>query len=255
MKAGDIELIGVLGFGIMGSGIAQTALLAGFNVIVLDLTEEILTRGKDDIINGRFGLKSSAERGKITREQIDSAISRLELTTKMEDLANCDLVIEAIGGRPGDMLENKDLKLKVNADLDIILKREAIIATNTSMLTIADLAAVTGRKDKFIGMHWFRPANVMKLVEICWTKDNSEETIKCIEDLCDKFGKTRIRVKDVPGDTGFVAGRIFQAVFRETDKILEEGICRPEDIDIAMMTGFGWPMGPVSMRDGGWEKK
>lgn len=255
MKAEDIKLIGVLGMGIMGSGIAQTALLAGYNVIGRDLTEEILTRVKDNIINGRFGFKGAIERGKMMKEQMDDALSRLTLTVKMEDLANCDLVIEAIGGRPGDVLENKDLKLKVNVELDKILKKEAVIATNTSMLTIADLAAVTRRKDKFIGMHWFRPANVMKLVEICWTKDNSEETIKCLEDLCDKFGKTHIRVKDIPGDTGFVAGRIFQAVFRETDKILEEGICKPEDIDTAMMTGFGWPMGPVSMRSGGWEKK
>jgi len=255
MKAADVKKIGVMGLGIMGSGIAQTALLAGYNVIGRDLTEDILARGEDSIINGRFGFKGAIERGKMTKEQLDAAVSLLTLTTDMEDLADCDLVIEAIGGGPGDALENKDLKLKLNVDLDNILKKEAVIATNTSMLTIADLAAVTGRKDKFIGMHWFRPANIMKLVEICWTKDNSEETIKCIEDLCDKFGKTHIRVKDIPGDTGFVAGRIFQAVFREADKILEEGICRPEDIDIAMMTGFGWPMGPMGMRGGGWEKK
>jgi 3-hydroxybutyryl-CoA dehydrogenase len=255
MKAADIKLIGVLGMGIMGRGIVQTAILAGYNVVGRDLTEPILTRVKDDIINGRFGLKGAVERGKITGAQMESAVARLKLTTKMEDLADCDLVIEAIGGNPGEVLENKGLKLKVIAELDKILKKEAIIASNTSMITIADLATVATRKDKVIGMHWFRPANIMKLVEVCWTKDNTEETIKCVEDLCDKFGKTHIRVKDVAGDTGFVAGRIYQAVFREADKILEEGICNPEEIDIAMMTGFGWPMGPMEMRKEDPEKK
>jgi len=255
MKAADIKLIGVLGMGIMGRGIVQTAILAGYNVVGRDLTETILARVKDDIINGRFGLKRAVERGKITGAQMESAVERLKLTTKMEDMIDCDLVIEAIGGNPGEVLENKGLKLKVIAELDKILKKEAIIASNTSMITIADLATVAIRKDKVIGMHWFRPANIMKLVEVCWTKDNTEETIKCVEDLCDKFGKTHIRVKDVPGDTGFVAGRIYQAVFREADKILEEGICSPEEIDIAMMTGFGWPMGPMGMRKGDSEKK
>jgi 3-hydroxybutyryl-CoA dehydrogenase len=262
MKAVDVKIIGVLGVGIMGSGIAQTALLAGYGVVGRDIAEPVLAEARENIINGRYGLKGAVERGKISREQMDFAISRLKLTTRVEDLANCDIVIEAIGGgssiasgNPGESLENKNLKLRANIELDRILKKEAIIASNTSTFTIADLAAVTKRKDKFIGMHWFRPANVMKLIEICWTKDTSEETIKCMEGVCDKLGKTHIRVKDVLGDTGFVAGRIFQAVFREADKIIEEGICKAEDIDIAMTTGFGWPMGPMGMRGGAWEKK
>jgi 3-hydroxybutyryl-CoA dehydrogenase len=140
-------------------------------------------------------------------------------------------------------------------EMDKLVKKEAVFASNTSMFTIADLAAVTNRKDRFIGMHWFSPANIMRAVEVTWTKDTSEETIKLIEGLCDKFGKVHVRVKDVPGDTGFVGNRIFAAVRREAMKIVDEGICKPEDVDTVMMGGFNWPAGPLGMgrgARGGW---
>jgi 3-hydroxybutyryl-CoA dehydrogenase len=250
MKIGDIKLIGVVGAGIMGGGITQTAIVSGFNVVTRDLNDEILARTRETIINGRFGLKSTMERGKITQEQMDAAIARMKLTTKLEDLANCDLVIEAIGGGPSDKFENKDMKFKVFAELDKAVKKNAVIASNTSRFTIADLAAVTQRKGNFIGMHWFSPANIMKAVEVIWTKDNPEENIKLIEDLCDKFGKVHVRVKDVPGDTGFVGNRIFSAATREARKIMEEGICDAEGIDAIMMGGFNWPAGPIGMVGG-----
>ena len=189
---------------------------------------------------------------------MDEALANLTLTTRAEDLKDCDVIIEAIGGGPIGQMENKDTKLKVFGELDNLVKKEAIFASNTSFFTIADLAAVTQRKDKFIGMHWFSPANIMKVVEITWTADTSEETIQLIEGLCDKLGKTHVRVKDIPGDTGFISNRIYGAIFRETQKIIEEGTATAEDIDTVMMGGFNWPTGPAGMAAGaagGWGDK
>ena len=247
MKIEDIKSIGVMGAGVMGAGISQTAILAGYKVICRDLTDEILARTKDTIINGRFGLKGGVERGKQTQEQMDQSLANLTLTTKVEDLKDCDLIIEAIGGGPSGQMENKDIKLKVFAELDEITKKEAIFASNTSSFTIADLAAVTKRKDRFIGMHFFSPANIMKLVEVIWTADTSEETIQLIEGLCDKLGKVHARVKDVPGDTGFIGNRVMGAARREAFKIVEEGIATAEDVNTAMMLGFNWPVGPLPL--------
>ena len=255
MKLEQVKSIGVIGAGVMGGGISQTAIQAGYKVICRDLKDEILARAKDNIASGRFGLKGGVERGKITQQQMDEALARLTLTTKVEDVKNCDLIIEAIGGGPSGELENKPLKIQVWGELDKLVKKEAVFASNTSMFTIADLAAATNRKDRFIGMHWFSPANIMRAVEVIWTKDTSEETIKLIEDLCDKFGKIHARVKDIPGDTGFVGNRIFGAVRREAMKIVNEGICTPEGVDDIMMGGFNWPAGPLGMgrgARGGW---
>jgi len=258
MKLEDVKSIGVLGGGVMGSGISQTAIVVGYKVICRDLTDEIIARTGDTIANGRFGLKGGVERGKQTQEQMDQAMANLTLTTKVEDLKDCDIVIEAIGGGPGGQMENKDIKLKVHAELDEVIKKEAVFASNTSMFTIANLAAVTKRKDKFIGMHFFSPANIMRAVEVIWTADTSEETIQLIEGLCDKLGKIHARVKDVPGDTGFIGNRVFGAARREAMKIVEEGIATGEDIDAIMMGGFNWPAGPLGMGLGaraGWGQK
>jgi len=245
MKVEDIRTIGVMGAGVMGGGISQTAILAGYNVICRDLTDEILARARDTIINGRFGLKGGVERGKHTQEQVDQALARLTLTTKVEDLKDCDLIIEAIGGTRPEEIENKDLKLKVFAELDEIVKKEAIFASNTSRFTIADLARTTQRRDRFLGMHWFSPANIMKLVEVIYTPEVSEEVVETIMELSRRLGKTPIKVKDVPGDTGFVGNRVMAAARREAQKIVDEGIATAEDVNTAMMLGFNWPVGPL----------
>jgi len=258
MKIGDVKTIGVLGLGVMGGGISQTAIVAGYKVVARDLKDEILVRAKENIVSGRFGLKGAVERGKITPAQMDAAIANLNLTTKVEDLAKCDVIIEAIGGGPTGEMENKDLKIRVWGEMDKVVKPEAVFASNTSVFTIADLAAATKRKGQFLGMHWFSPANIMKVVEVIWTKDTTEENIQLIEALCDKLGKTHVRVKDVPGDTGFVGNRIFGAVRREAYKIVQEGICTPEGVDTIMMGGFNWPAGPIGMGMGaraGWGPK
>lgn len=257
MKLEDVKSIGVVGAGVMGGGISQSAILAGYKVICRDLTDEILERTRDTIANGRFGIKGGVERGKQTQEEMDQAMARLTLTTKVEDLKDCDLIIEAIGGGEDGRLENKPLKLKVWAELDKLVKKEATFASNTSVFTITDLAAATERKERFVGMHLFSPANIMKLVEVTYTADTSEETIKLIEDLSKSMGKTPVRVKDVPGDTGFIGNRVFGAARREAQKIVDEGIATAEDVDTAMMLGFNWPAGPIGMGLGarsGWKK-
>ena len=247
MKLEDIKSIGVLGGGVMGGGIAQTAILAGYKVICRDLADEILEKARSTIVDGRFGLRGGVARGKHTQEQVDQALANLTLTTEVEDLKDCDLIIEAIGGANPGELENKDLKLKVFAELDKMVKKDAIFASNTSSLTIADLAKAVERNDRFIGMHWFSPANIMKLVEIIHTPDNSEDLIQVMEGVCDRLGKTHVRVKDVTGDTGFIGNRVMGAARREAWKIVEEGIATAEDVNTAMMAGFNWPAGPLPM--------
>jgi 3-hydroxybutyryl-CoA dehydrogenase len=229
----------------MGGGIAQSAILAGYKVIVRDLTDEICEKAKNTIMNGRFGIKGAVEKGKTTQAEMDKALSLLNFTTKVEDLKDCDLIIEAIGGGADGAIENKDMKFKVFKELDVILKKEAVIASNTSKYTIADLAAVTNRKDRFIGMHFFSPANIMKLVEVIYTKEVTEDVIVLAEELSKSWGKTPVRVKDVPGDTGFIGNRVWGAARKEAMKIVEEGIATPEDVNMAMELGFRWPAGPL----------
>jgi len=247
MELKDIKTIGVMGAGVMGGGISQTMILAGFNVICRDLKEEILANTKNTIISGRFGLKGGVERGKQTQAEMDAAIARLTLTTKVEDLKNVDFLLEAIGGSGGRELENKDLKLRVFSEMDKIVKKEAIFASNTSMFTIADLAKSVQRKDRFMGMHWFSPANIMKAVEVIYTQEVSKDVVKTICDLTLKLGKTCSLVKDVPGDTGFIGNRLMGVVRREAFKLVQDGIANAEDINKVMVGGFNWPVGPMPM--------
>lgn len=247
MKLDDIKCIGIVGAGVMGGGIAQSAIVAGYNVIVRDLAQEICDNSLDIIINSRFGLKGTVELGKLTQEQMDQALSRLTFTTKVEDLKDCDLIIEAIGGGEDGAIENKPMKLKVWAELDSVVKKEAVFASNTSAYTIADIAEATERKDRFIGMHLFSPANIMKLVEVTYTEDTTEDVIVLIVELSKSWGKTPVRVKDVPGDTGFIGNRVMGAARREAMQIVKEGIATAEDVNTAMELGFRWPAGPLPL--------
>ena len=244
MKLEDIKCIGILGAGVMGGGIAQCAIQTGKKVIVRDLTDEICDNARDVILNARFGFNKAVELGKMTEEARDQAMALLSFTTNVEDLKDCDLIIEAIGGGDDGAIENKPLKLKVWAEMDSIVQEEAVFASNTSMFTIADLAAVTTRKDRFIGMHLFSPANIMKLVEVTRTGDTTDDVVQLIVDLSESWGKTTITLKDVPGDTGFIGNRIMAAVRKEALKLIEEGVGTADDVNLAMTLGFRWPAGP-----------
>ena len=247
----SIETIGVVGGGVMGSGIAQALAVGGVKVTVRDINDEMIAKSRSTIVDGRYGLSRGVERGKTTQEEADAALARLSWTTDVQDLADVDLVIEAV---PEDL----ELKKKVFAELDAALKPEAIFASNTSGLAISDLnkAVSDARRPKFIGMHWFSPAPVMKLVELVHAPETAEETIVALEELCSRAGKTTVRVKDAPGRYGFIANRIYFAAVREAQKVLEEGIATPEDINKAMVYGFNWPVGPLAMIEGatkGWQ--
>jgi 3-hydroxyacyl-CoA dehydrogenase len=246
-----IETIGVVGGGVMGSGIAQSLAVGGARVIIRDVNDEMIEKSKATIVDGRYGLNRGVERGKTTREDADAALARLSWTTDVKDLAGVDLVIEAV---PEDL----DLKKKVFAELDGIVKANAVFASNTSGLAISDInqAVSDARRSKFAGMHFFSPAPVMKLAEIIIAPETAEETVAALEDLCSRTGKATVRVKDAPGKYGFIANRIYFAAVREAQKVLEEGIASAEDINKAMVYGFNWPVGPLAMIEGatkGWQ--
>jgi 3-hydroxyacyl-CoA dehydrogenase len=249
MKLDDIKLIGVLGGGVMGGGIAQSCIAGGFRTIVRDVTDELCVKTRDTMIEGRFGLRGAVERQKLTQQQMDDAVARLSFTTNVEELRDADLIIEAV---PEDL----ELKKKVFADLDKLVKPQAVFASNTSGFAISDLNKAVARKDKFIGMHWFSPAFVMKLVEIIHAPETSEETLQLIEDLSARLGKETVRVKDAAGVYGFIANRVYFAAVAEARKILQAGLATEDDINKAMRIGFNWPVGPLEMVAGarkGWQ--
>jgi len=247
----SIDTIGIIGGGVMGSGIGQALAVGGAQVTIRDVNDEMIAKSRSTIVEGRYGLDRGVERGKTTQEEADAALSRLSWTTDVADLASVDLIIEAV---PEDL----DLKKKVFAELDGAVKAEAIFASNTSGLAISDInkGVSEARRQRFIGMHFFSPAPVMKLVEIVHAPETAEETVAALEDLCSRAGKVSVRVKDAPGRYGFIANRIYFAAVREAQKVLEEGIASPEDINKAMVYGFNWPVGPLAMIEGatkGWQ--
>ena len=249
MKADDIKLIGVMGGGVMGGGIAQSFAVAGYDVRVRDLTDDLVEKTRSGIIEGRFGLRGAVERQKLSQQQMDEALDRLTLTTDLGELRDADLIVEAVP-------EELELKKKVFAELDRLVKPEAVFATNTSGFAISDLNQAVARKDRFIGMHWFSPAFVMRLIEIISAPETGEETIRLLEEVGAKLGKETVRVKDAPGKYGFVGNRIYFAAVAEARKVAEEGVASVDDINKAMRFGFNWPTGPLEMAAGarkGWQ--
>jgi len=241
LKVGDIKKIGVLGAGLMGAGIAQVCAIYGYSVTARDVSEDILNKAKETIINGRFGLKGGLERGKITKEQYEKAIKNIAFTTSMKELCkDADVIIEAIP-------EILPAKIKTFRELDELCPERTILASNTSGFSITALAAPTNRPDRVIGMHWFNPAPVMRLVEVIKTDMSSEENVNCIKDLSIKLGKTPIVIKDSPQTYGFVANRAYAALVRECRAIVEEGIATPEQVDTALKLGYNFPMGPFEL--------
>jgi 3-hydroxyacyl-CoA dehydrogenase len=249
MKIDDIKLVGVMGGGVMGGGIAQTFVANGFRTIVRDLNDDLIEKTRQTMIDGRFGLKGAVERGKMTQADYEATVERLSFTREVEDLRDCDLIVEAVP-------ENLDLKKSVFSELDRIVKSDAIFATNTSGFAISDLNKAVARRDRFIGFHWFSPAFIMKIIEVVYAPETSEETLDTMLELTRRLGKTPIRVKDAPGKYGFVANRIYFAMVAEARKVLEEGVASDEDINAAMRLGFNWPAGPLEMVAGarkGWQ--
>ena len=249
MNVDDIKLVGVMGGGVMGGGIAQTFAAHGFRTIVRDLNDDLIEKTRQSMVDGRFGLKGSVERGKMSQQEFDETLARFSFTKDVGDLRDCDLIVEAVP-------ENLDLKKSVFSELDAMVKKDAIFASNTSGFSISDLNKAVSRKDRFVGFHWFSPAFIMKIIEIVHAPETSEETIAMMEAIGERLGKTTIRVKDAPGKYGFVANRIYFAMVAEARRVHDEGVASAEDINTAMRLGFNWPAGPLEMVAGarkGWQ--
>jgi 3-hydroxybutyryl-CoA dehydrogenase len=240
LKAEDVRNVAVVGFGVMGTGIAQVFAQAGFNVIARDVSEAGLKRGLEVIKEGPFGLQKAVEKGRLKREEAEAALARIKVTTSLEEAArDADLVVEAI-------FENLELKKALFKELDEKCPKHAVLASNTSTLSITALAGATKRPDRVVGMHFFNPVPVMKLVEVVRGLATSDETVQLIKDLAVKLGKTPVVVKDVPG---FIANRLALPYLAEAMRAYEQGIASAQDIDTAMKLGYNMPMGPLELLD------
>ncbi len=232
----EIKTIGVVGAGTMGNGIAQVAAEAGFNVIMRDLEERFVQRGLDTI---KKNLGRAVEKGKKSQAETDAVLSRIRGTVELSDLKEADVVIEAI-------VENMPLKKELYAQLDSVCKSEAVLASNTSGLSITEMASVTKRPEKVVGMHFFNPVPVMKLVEVIKGTATDSQTFELAMELARKLGKEPISVNEAPL---FVVNRILVPMINEAAFVLMEGIASAEDIDRGMMLGANHPIGPLALAD------
>jgi 3-hydroxybutyryl-CoA dehydrogenase len=236
----DVRRIMIVGSGVMGRGIAQSAAFSGFDVTLHDVSQELLD-------NATSAVKGNIERyfvakGKISREQGDEIASRIRTSAILEEAAKgADFVIEAV---PEDIL----LKKSIFSRLDAICDVDTILASNTSALPVTAIASATGRPQKCVGTHFFNPATVMKLVEVVLPLGISEETVATTIAVCEKMGKVPVKVKDVPG---FIVNRLLTGFYMEAAQIVLEGTATPDEIDIAMRLGVGHPIGPCELADMG----
>jgi len=228
--------IGVLGAGTMGSGISQVFAQNGYSVIMVDLTDEFLERGMANI---KKSLEKFVEKGKISEKDKEETLKRIKPTTKIEEVGDCDLIVEAI-------IENKEEKKKTFSLIDKICKKETIFASNTSTISITELASATNRPEKFIGMHFMNPVPLMTLVEVIKGLRTDEKTVEVIMDLAKKIGKVPVLVNDSPG---FVSNRVLMPMINEAIYCLYEGIADKEAIDNIMKLGMNHPIGPLALAD------
>ncbi|MCK4367446.1 MAG: 3-hydroxybutyryl-CoA dehydrogenase [Thermoplasmata archaeon] len=232
-----MKKICVLGAGTMGAGIAQLCSVAGYQVTMRDIEQKFVDGGFARI-SGPLGKRVA--KGKMTQEDVDKIIGNIEGTTDVaQAVKDADVVIEAI-------FENMEIKKDLFKEIDDIVPDHVIFASNTSSLSITELASATKRPDRFVGMHFFNPAPVMKLIELIRGSETSDETLETIRGLSVKLGKEPIEVKETPG---FVVNRLLVPMLNEAFNLLDEGAASPEDIDKAMKFGAGWPMGPLELAD------
>jgi enoyl-CoA hydratase/3-hydroxyacyl-CoA dehydrogenase len=233
----DVKRIAVIGSGLMGSGIAYVSAWHGFNVTLVDIKQDILDQGMERI---RSDVMTGIEKGKMTLPEAESLMSKLNATTDTgEAVKDADLVIEAI-------FENMEVKKKVFAEVDEKAPERTVLATNTSSLSIDELATATNRPEKFIGMHYFSPVAAMKLIELVLGEKTSDETIETDVAVGEKQGKIPVKAKDSPG---FIVNRILMPVLREAILLYEDGVATKEEIDVAMTTKANFPAGPFTLGD------
>ena len=232
----EVRTVGVIGLGAMGAGIAQLCVEAGVDTVGREVTLELAEKA-----NGRIAhfLTRKVEKGQLEQGARDEAVARMTLTTELEDLADCDLVIEAI-------VEELEPKRELFAELDRICRPDAVLATNTSALSVTEIAAATTRPERVVGMHFFNPAPLMPLVEIVRAELTADEPFETAFAFGERIGKTPIRCNDTPG---FVVNRVLIPLLNDCIRVLDEARVTVEDLDAGMKHGAGWPMGPCELVD------
>jgi len=232
----EIRRVGVVGLGTMGAGIAQVSVQSGFETVGREVSDELAERGRATV--ERY-LDRGVEKGRLSQPERDGAVGRLTLTTDLADLASCDLVIEAV-------LEELDLKRELFAELDRVTRSNAILATNTSALSVSEIAEATERPQRVVGMHFFNPAPVLPLVEIVRGRESSDEAVDAAYAWAERAGKQPVHCNDTPG---FIVNRILIPLLNDCVRVLDEAKVAPEAMDEAMTNGAGWPMGPCALID------
>jgi 3-hydroxybutyryl-CoA dehydrogenase len=236
MKPEEVKTVGVAGCGIMGSGIVEVCAKVGLNVVSVEVDDERMERGRAAV---ERSMAKAVERGKLDDADRQAAVSRISFSTDLEDFADADLVIEAV-------TEDLTIKKQVFARLDELIRPDVVLATNTSSLPIAELAAVTKRPDRVVGTHFFNPPPVMKLLEIIPALTTSEETLVFARGMGERLGKTTVLAKD---RAGFIVNFLLMPYLNSAIRMLEEGFATREDIDTAIQLGLSHPMGPLTLLD------
>jgi 3-hydroxybutyryl-CoA dehydrogenase len=236
VSAREIRTVGVVGLGAMGSGIAQLAIEAGYDVVGREVTAELGERARERI---EYFLQRKVDKERMTPYEREAALGRLTLTTDLDGFVDCDLVIEAI-------VEELEAKLTLFSVLEEIVRADAILATNTSALSVTEIASAVSTPERVVGMHFFNPAPLMPLVEIVRAELSSDEAVDTAYAVGERLGKSPIRCHDTPG---FVVNRVLIPLLNDCLRVLDEARITPEDLDTAMTAGAGWPMGPCTLVD------
>jgi 3-hydroxybutyryl-CoA dehydrogenase len=231
-----VRKVGVVGLGTMGAGIAQVCVQAGVETVGREVSEELAGRARERIAHY---LGRGVEKGRLTPEERDAALARLTTSTLLADLAGCDLVVEAV-------VEELDAKRQLFRELEEVVAPEAVLATNTSALSVTEIASATERPERVVGLHFFNPAPVLPLVEVVRTEAASEDAVETAYAFAERIGKRPIRCVDTPG---FVVNRILIPLLNDCVRVLDEAGVTPEDLDTAMTAGLNWPIGPCALID------
>ena len=236
MSAARVDRVGVVGLGTMGAGIAQVCVQAGIETVGREVSDELCERARERIAHY---LGRGVDKGRLTAEERNAALARLTTTTKVVDLARCDVVIEAV-------VEELDVKRALFRELETVVGEHAVLATNTSALSVTAVARATERPDRVVGMHFFNPAPVLPLVEVVRTELSADAAVETAYALAERLGKEPIRCNDTPG---FVVNRILIPLLNDCVRVLDEAGVSPEDLDKAMTRGVNWPIGPCALID------
>jgi 3-hydroxybutyryl-CoA dehydrogenase len=232
----EVRRVGVVGLGTMGAGIAQVCVQAGIETVGREVSEELAERARERIAHY---LGRGVEKGRSTPEERDAALDRLTTTTELADLAGCELVVEAV-------VEELDAKRQLFRELEEVVVPEAVLATNTSALSVTAIASATERPERVVGLHFFNPAPILPLVEVVRTEAASEDAVETAYAFAERIGKRPIRCADTPG---FVVNRVLIPLLNDCVRVLDEAGVTPEDLDTAMTAGLNWPIGPCALID------